>query len=67
MGEVWANKMDTAIQHLFFKGFDFLAQGCSYNFLSGSIKLRSFYCCFVLHEKWPLYCPQGSGTLRQQL
>ena len=20
-----------------------------------------------LSEKWPLYCPQGSGTLRQQL
>ena len=19
------------------------------------------------YEKWPLYCPQGSGTLRQQL
>ena len=22
---------------------------------------------FLSSEKWPLYCPQGSGTLRQQL
>ena len=21
----------------------------------------------ILCEKWPLYCPEGSGTLRQQL
>ena len=25
------------------------------------------YECLEYCKKWPLYCPQGSGTLRQQL
>ena len=55
MGEVWANKMEKSKQHVFFKGFDFLAQGCSYNFLSCSIKLRRFYCCFMNKKTKKIY------------
>ena len=33
----------------------FLAQGCSYNFLSGSIKFRRFYCCFMNKKTNKIY------------
>ena len=36
--------------------------------ISLSIYLGSFPGRWLTHcKKWPLYCPQGSGTLRQQL
>ena len=35
--------------------FIILAQGCGYNFLSGSIKLRRFYCCFMNKRTKKIY------------
>ena len=37
---------------------------CNYGALNRYINLPA---CFHKDKKWPLYCPQGSGTLRQQL
>ena len=57
------------LSRLFAHHYSLRPCACACTTTFATIVLRTCFCTTVqLHiQKWPLYCPQGSGTLRQQL